>query len=154
MLRALVNALAAQTALFKVNVGQIVLKRNSLKRTRLYAFSATDAGHVTRFFGYRPLILVYATHIDPAVHLVLAAEFNDKARAGLGTGTACGTFVLIHNRQAGIGIHVYGIELTCAHAITTSQAPEEAACGTTVHQGSSRTAPGSVINARAGTVIA
>ena len=134
MLRALVNALAAQTALFKVNVGQIVFKRDGLKRTGLYALAATYAGHGARFPGYRPLILVNATHIDPAVHLVLVAEFNDKARAGLYAGTACSTFILINNRQTGVRVHADGIKLADLDTVTTPQTAVKTACGATVHQ--------------------
>lgn len=134
MLRALVNAFAAQTALFKVNVRKIVLKSDSLKRTSLYTFSTTDAGHGACFLGYRALIPVYATYINPAVHLILVTEFNDETRAGLDTGTACSTFVLIHYREAGLRIHTDCIELTSPDTITASKTAIETTRSATVHK--------------------
>ena len=98
MLRALVNALAAQAALVRIYVCQIVLKRDGLKRTGLDTLAATYAGYGTRLLGNGALILVDAAYIYPAVHLVAVTQFYHTARAGLDTGSACGTFFLIHHR--------------------------------------------------------
>ena len=154
MLRALVNALAAQTALFKVNVRKIVLKSDSLKRTSLYAFSATDAGHGACLLGYRALILVHATYIDPAVHLILVTQFNDKARAGLYAGTTGSTLILINNRQASLSIHADGTKLTSPDTVSASKTAIETAGSATVHKGSRSTTPGSVIDTQAWTILA
>ena len=67
MLRALVHALAAQTALLKVNVCQVVLKGDGLERAGLYALAATYAGNVTGLLGNGALVLVDAAYIYPAV---------------------------------------------------------------------------------------
>ena len=64
MLRALVHALAAQAALLKVNVCQVVLKGDSLERAGLDALTATYAGGVASLLGNGTLVLVNATYID------------------------------------------------------------------------------------------
>jgi len=120
MLRALIHTLAAQTALLKVDVCQIVLKRDSLKRAGLYALAATYAANLACLLGYGTLILVYATYINTAVQFVLVTQLNDHARASLDTGTARGTLVLIHYRQTGLGIHLDSLELTCFDAVAAS----------------------------------
>ena len=153
MLRALVHALAAQTALLKVNVCQVVLKGDSLERAGLDALAATYAGGVASLLGNGTLILVDATYIDPAVQFVLVAEFNNLTRAGLGAGAAGGTLVLVNYRKTCLRIHRDCIELTCLYAVTAAQAAIETACLTTVHHGGYCTASGSVIGTRAGTVL-
>ena len=152
MLRALIHALAAQTALLKVDVCQVVLKRDCLKRAGLDALSATDATNLASLLGYRTLILVNATYIDTAVQLVLVTQFYDHARAGLDAGTACGTFVLIHNRQTGLRIHLDGIELTCFDAIAASQTTIETSGCSAIHQRRGSTALRSVLDTQTGTV--
>ena len=154
MLRALVNALAAQTALLKVNVSQVVLKGDGLKRACLYALAATYAGYVTSLLGNGTLILVDAAYINPAVQFVLVAQFDDIARAGLGTCAAGGTLILINLRKTSLRIHPDGIELTCLDTVAATQAAKETAGLATVHHGGDGTAPGSVIGARSGTVLA
>ena len=119
MLRTLVNALAAQTALIRVNVCHVVVKRDGLKRTGLDALAATYTSHSAGLLGYRPFIPVYATYKYPAVHLVAVTQFYYAARAGLDTGSACSTFILINHRQTSCGIHMNGIKLTCGHTVTT-----------------------------------
>ena len=69
MLRTLVNTLAAQAAFLKVNISQIVLKGDGLKRTCLDTLAATYAGNGARLLGNGALILVDAAYIYPAVHL-------------------------------------------------------------------------------------
>ena len=89
MLRALIHALSAQTALLKVDVCQVVLKRDCLKRAGLDALSATDATNLTGLLGYRTLILVNATYIDTAVQFVLVTlpgvTIGDGAVIGAGS---------------------------------------------------------------------
>ena len=153
MLRALVHALAAQAALLKVYVCQVVLKGDSLERAGLYALAATNAGCIAGFLGNGTLVLVYTTYIDPAVQFVLVAEFYDVARAGLGAGTAGCALVLINHRKTCLRIHRDGIELTSLYAVAASQAAKETACLTAVHHGGYGTASGSVIGTRTGTVL-
>ena len=98
MLRALVNALAAQAALIGIDICQVILKRDGLKCASLDALAATYAGYGTRLLGNGALILVDAAYLYPAVHLVAVTQFYHTARAGLDTGSACGTFFLIHHR--------------------------------------------------------
>ena len=140
MLRALINALAAQAALVRIYVCQIVLKRDGLKRAGLDTLAATYAGNGARLLGNGALILVDAAYIYPAVHLVAVTQFYHVAWTSLDTGSACSTFILIHHRQACLRIHLYGIELTSLNAVTTSQAAPKTACITSVHQGSRSTA--------------
>ena len=154
MLRALVYALAAQTALLKVNVSQVVLKGDGLKRACLDALAAAYAGNVTSLLGNGTLILVYAAYIYPAVQFVLVTEFDDIARAGLGASTAGSALVLINHRKSRLGIHVDGIELTCLDTVAATQAAKETAGLTAVHHGGYCAALGSVIGARSGTVLA
>ena len=154
MLRALVHALAAQTALLKVNVCQVILKGDCLKRAGLDALATTYAGCIASLLGHGTLVLVYATYIDPAVQFVLVAEFYDMARAGLDACSAGCALVLINLRQAGLRVHPDGIELTCLDAVAAAQAAVETAGLATVHHGGYGTAPGTVIGARAGTVLA
>ena len=154
MLRALVHALAAQTALFEINVSQVVLQCDSLKRACLYALAATYAGYIASLLGNGTLILVYAAYIYPAVQLVLVAEFDDMARAGLCASTAGSALVLINHRQSRLGIHVDGIELTCLDTVAATQAAKETAGLTAVHHGGNGAALGSVIGAWSGTVLA
>ena len=153
MLRALVNALAAQTALLKVNVCKIVLKGDSLERAGFDALAATYAGYIASLLGNGTLILIYAADVYPAVQLVLVAQFDDMARAGLCAGAAGGALFLINHRQTRLGIHLDGIELTCLDTVTATQAAKEASCLTAVHHGGYGTAPGTVISARSGTVL-
>lgn len=154
MLRALVYALAAQTALLKVNVSQVVLKGDGLKRACLDALAATYAGHITSLLGNGTLILVYAAYIYPAVQFVLVTEFDDTARAGLDAGSAGGALVLINHRKSSLGIHLNGVELTGRYAVTATQTAKETAGLTAVHHGGYCTALGSVISAQSGTVLA
>ena len=154
MLRALVHALAAKTALLKVNVCQVVLKGDSLERAGLDALTATYAGGVASLLGNGTLVLVNATYIDPAVQFVLVAEFYDMARASLGAGTAGCALVLVNHRKTGLRIHPDGIELTSLYAVAASQTAIETARLTAVHHGGYGTAPGSVIGTRSGTVLA
>ena len=154
MLRAFVDALAAQTALLKVDVCQVVLKGDSLERTGLDALAATYAGYVASLLGYGTLVLVDAAYINPAVQLVLVAEFDDAARAGLYAGSAGSALVLVHNGKSGLRIHLDGVELTGRYAITATQAAKETAGLTAVHHGSYGTASGSVISTGSGTVLA
>ena len=153
MLRALVHALAAQAALLKVNVCQVVLKGNGLKRAGLYALAATYAGCIAGFLGNGTLVLVYTTYIDPAVQFVLVAEFYDVARAGLDAGTAGCALVLINHRKTCLRIHPDGIELTSLYTVAAAQTAIETARLTAVHHGGYGTAPGSVIGTRTGTVL-
>ena len=154
MLRALVYTLAAQTALLKVNVSQVVLKGDGLERAGLDALAATYAGYVTSLLGNGTLILVDATYINPAVQFVLVAQFDDIARAGLDAGTAGGALVLINHRKSSLGIHLNGVELTGRYAVTATQTAIETAGLTAVHHGGNGTALGSVISAQSGTVLA
>ena len=154
MLRALVHALAAQTALLKVNVCQVILKGDCLKRAGLDALATTYAGCIASLLGNGPLVLVYATYIDPAVQFVFVAEFNYVTRAGLGACSAGCALVLIHLRQSGLRVHPDSIELTCLYAVSATQTAVETAYLPTVHQGGHGTAPGSVISTRSGAVLA
>ena len=154
MLRAFIHALAAQTALLKVNVCQIVLKGNGLERAGLDTLAATYAGYITSLLGNGTLILVYAAYVNPAVQFVFVTEFDDMARAGLCACTAGSTLVLINHRKTRLGIHMDGIELTCLDAVAATQAAKETTCLTTVHHGGYSAALGSVISARSGTVLA
>ncbi len=154
MLRAFVHALAAQTALLKVYICQVILKSDGLERAGLDALAASYAGNVARLLGYRTLVLVDAAYVNPAVHFVLVAEFDDTARAGLGASSAGGALVLVNHRESGLGIHLYGVELTCLHAVAAAQAAVETASLASVHHGGNGTALGSVISTGSGTVLA
>jgi len=154
MLRTFIYALAAQTALLKVNVCQVVLKGDCLERAGLDALAATYATYLTSLLGYRTLVLVDAAYIDPAVQFVLVTEFDDLTRAGLSAGTASGALVLINHRKSRLGIHLDGIELTCLDAVAATQAAKETAGLTAVHHGGYGATLGSVIGARSGTVLA
>ena len=152
MLRALVYTLAAQTALLKVNISQVVLKGDGLELACLYALAASYATHLTCLLGHWTFVLVYATYINPTVQLVLVTQLNNHARASLGTGSASRTRVLIHNRKTGLGIHMNSIELARLDAVTASQTSKETTGSTAVHQSSGSTTGCSVINTQTGTV--
>jgi len=152
MLRALVNALAAQTALLKVYVCKVVLKCDGLERACLDALAATNAAHLARLLGYGTLVLVDAAYINPAVQFVLVTQLYDHARAGLDAGTACSALVLIHNGKAGLGIHLDGLELACLDTVAASKASKEAACSTAVHKRCGSTALSAVIDTQTGAV--
>ena len=154
MLRTLVNALAAQTALLKVYVCKVVLKGDGLERAGLDALAATYAGYVASLLGYGTLVLVDAAYINSAVQLVLVAQFDDTARAGLYAGSAGSALVLVHNGKSCLRIHLDGVELTCLHAVTAAQAAVETAGLASVHHGGNGTALGSVISTGSGTVLA
>ena len=154
LLRTLIHTLAAQTALFKINICKIVFKGNGLKRTSLYTLAATYASHAASLFGYRALVLVDTAHVNPAVKLVLVAQFYYATGTSLGASSASGTFILIHNWQSGLRIHVYGIKLTGLYAITATQTPKETTGLTTVHKGGGSTTSGTIINTCPGTVLA
>ena len=83
MLRALIHALTAQTAFVEIYISHVVSERDGIELTGLDALSATYAGHVTSILGNRTLILVYATHVNAAVHLVTVPNLDYATRAGL-----------------------------------------------------------------------
>ena len=152
MLRALVHALTTQTALLKVNICQVVLKCDGVKRASLYALAATYAGYIASLLGNRALILIHATYVDASVHLVAVTQLNDITRASLYALAACGTFLLVHNRKSGIGIHLDGIKRADAYAVTAAQASIETAGLAAVHHVCYGAAFGTVITAQGGTV--
>ena len=154
MLWAFVHALAAQTALLKVYICQVILKSDGLERAGLDALAASYAGNVTSLLGNGTLILVDAAYINPAVQFVLVAQFDYMARAGLDAGTAGGALVLINHRKSRHGIHLNGVELTGRYAVTATQTAKETAGLTAVHHGGNGTAPGSVISTQSGTALA
>ena len=59
-LRTLLLTLAAELALRRVDVGQIVCQRNGLEGAHLYAFATTDTAHLARLAGDGAFVLVDA----------------------------------------------------------------------------------------------
>ena len=70
-------ALAARLALGRIDVRQVVLQRNGLKRTNLDTFSATDTSRRTSLSGYSPFVFVDTTDIHPPAVLPLRPKLDD-----------------------------------------------------------------------------
>ena len=65
--RASFFTLSAQLALFRVDIGQIVVESDGLERTGLHALTATDTGSLANFVSHSALVAVYAHHDHSAV---------------------------------------------------------------------------------------
>lgn len=153
MLRTFLNTLPAQTAFLKVNIRQIVLQCDGLKLTGLHALATTYAGYGASLLRYRPLVLVDARHIYPAVLLVLVSEFNDMSRTSPHTGTTGGTLILIDLRKTCLRIHTDGSKTAGRHAVTTAQTAIEAPCLATAYHIRNGTALHTAILIDTGTVF-
>ena len=124
--RTLGHTFLAQFAFREIYIGKIVLYGNCSVRTYLRTFAAADAGGRACLAGNRSLILVDTTYIYPHPARTLVPQLYDILRAGLDTGSAGRTFLLIHFRKAGLGIYVDCTELTCGYTVSATQTPERA----------------------------
>ena len=122
--RTLGHTFLAQFAFREIYIGKIVLYGNCSVRTYLRTFAAADAGGRACLAGNRSLILVDTTYIYPHPARTLVPQLYDILRAGLDTGSAGRTFLLIHFRKAGLGIYVDCTELTCGYTVSATQTAE------------------------------
>ena len=53
--------------------------------------------------------------------LIFLAQLDDIFGTGLHTGITCRAFIVGHNRKAGFGIHMDGIEVACPDTVTMSK---------------------------------
>lgn len=130
--RTLGHTLAAELAFIKIYISQIVLDGNGSERADLLALAAADAGSGAGLAGHGSLVLAHAGHIYAAVLRSLVAQFDDTLGAGSYTGTAGSTFFLVHLRDKGLGVDLYGSERTGTLTVPSSQAAETATCVTRI----------------------
>ena len=135
------DAFLAKLALGEIYVCHIVLHGNGSVRAYLRTLSAAYTGHLAGFPGHGPLVLVDTAHEHSHAAGTLVPEFDDVLRAGPDTCPAGRTFVLVHFREPGLGIHADCTELAGSHAVSTAQTAEWAARVATV-KGSLDTAGG------------
>ena len=120
LLRTFVLTLTAKLALLGIDVGEVGVQGDGLELADLHAFLASDTTNRASLARLGALVLVVAEDNDTTVLQALEANLNDAARAGLGAGTASGTFLFVHLGQTRLGIHVDGIELARSHTVATA----------------------------------
>ena len=105
-----------------VDVGHIVAHMHSIAATSVLALLAGNARTATNLHGIGTLVHVHAGHHKGILRLAThVAHLHDAARTSLGTGTTSRTLGGIHLRNARLGVHVDGIELTGCHTVSTAQ---------------------------------
>ena len=114
-------ALATETALGVVNVGEVIADRDGVKLALLETLTTADAGVGADLLIDRSLILIDAGDEDAPIFLSFLPQLDDVAGAGLDALTAGGTLILIDLGETGGGIHMDGIEVADAHAVATSE---------------------------------
>ena len=60
------HTLSAESALLEVNIGDIVLHRDSLELTLFLTLAATNAGSLARFHSNGAFVLIHTTDKDTA----------------------------------------------------------------------------------------
>ena len=114
-------ALAAELAEIVIDICHIAFNGDCALRTGLGADSAAYAGGGAGLPGGRALVLVHAADVDTHAARSLGTKLYDVLRAGLHTGTASCTLLLIHHRQAGGRIHGESSELAGGDTVSTSE---------------------------------
>ena len=126
--RASFLTLSAQLALFRVDIGQIVVESDGLERTGLHALTATDTGSLANFVSHNALVAIHAHHDHSAVFRSFRPELDDSSRTGLDTGTTSRTAFFVHLGQPCFRIDGQRTELARRHTIAASQATECTRC--------------------------
>ena len=90
--------------------------------TGLRAYSATDASVSAGLLDPGSLVLVDAGDIFPHTARSLLAKLDNSLWTGLRASAASGTFLLVHHRKSGLGIHRDRPELTSGHTVPATKA--------------------------------
>ncbi len=140
------DALTAEAALGVVDVGEVVGYGDGLELTLLEAERAADTGIAAGLLSDPTLVLIDAADEDTAALGTLLTQLDDVLRAGLDAGAAGYTLVLEDDRQARLGVHVHGVEVTRVDAVRQPQTAPATVSVALVERGSDGTAAGTVID--------
>ena len=99
------HTFAAEFALREINICNISFHGDGIVRTVLRTDSASDAGSLASFPGYRALVLVHAGDIDTHSARSLVAQLDDTLRAGLHACSAGNALAFVHDRKSGLLSH-------------------------------------------------
>ena len=122
-------ALTAHLALFCIDVGEVVLECDGFKLfAYLYALAAADARCFAGFVGDSTFVFVVAEDDDTTALRTFESDLDDASRAGFCACSAGCAFFFVYFGKTGFGVHVDGIELTLAHAVSATEAAIAAAC--------------------------
>ena len=148
------DALTAEAALGVVDVGEIVGDGDGFELTLLEAEGATDTRIATSLLSDAALILVDTADEDTSAFGAFLSELDDGLRASLDTGTAGHTLILEDDGEAGLWVHVHGIEVTRVDAVSHAETAPATVGVPLVEGGGDGAATSSVVDVGAGSSFA
>ena len=115
------DALTTEAALGVVDVGEVVGDGDGFELTLLEAEGATNTRIATSLLSRSALVLIDAADEDASTLGAFLAELDDGLRASLDTGTAGHALILDDDGEAGLWVHVHGIEVTRVDAVSHAE---------------------------------